>query len=65
MDKLLCTLGMGLVVVFIKIREHLDAFSGMIKGADGFFFVIGICVAALVAAGILMATGSRKKSASM
>lgn len=64
MDKLLCTLGMGLVVVFIKVREWLDGFTGMVKGTDGFFFMMGICVAALILAGIVMAVGGRKKRAS-
>ena len=60
MDKLLCTLVMGFVIGIIKVKEWLTGFSGMVRGEEGFLMIMGICAAAIVAAGIVVLMGKRK-----
>ncbi|MBR5316189.1 MAG: hypothetical protein IKU44_05295 [Firmicutes bacterium] len=61
MDKLLCMLGMGIVVGFIRIREWFYGITDMLQGADGFVTVIGICLVALVLAVGVMLVGRCKR----
>ena len=35
MDKLLCALGMGLIVFFVKMKTWLEGAAELVKGADG------------------------------
>ncbi len=60
MDKLLCALGMGMIVFFVKMKSWLDGVVEMVEGADGFALMLGICVVALVVVSVFMLVGRRK-----
>lgn len=61
MDKLLCALGMGLMVAFIKMKVWLEGVADLVKGTDGFVLILGICLGALIVAAAVMLIGNRKK----
>jgi len=60
MDKLLCTLGMGLIVFFVKMKSWLEGAAELVKGADGFVLMLGICAVALAVVSVYMLAGRRK-----
>ena len=62
MDKLLCVLGMGLIVGLIKVREWIDGFTGMVNGDAGFLLMMGICAAALLCVGMVILIGNKRKT---